>query len=214
MLRTHNVNASTVDTSMVNASTIKTERRLTLEEFLTYDDGTDTRYELVDGVLVEMGAESTINLQIAVFLIQYFALLGFGSKRIGIKQKISVRSAFVTARDPDLIIHSEDSSKALEGRSEACLKLSDPDPLLVIEIASPGNESSRNYKRDYQEKSREYASRFIPEYWIIDPDRNIISVGVLSEDEYEFAQYKGNQAIVSQVLPKLNLTAAQVLSGE
>ena len=209
MLRTHNINAS-----MVNASIVKTERKLTLEEFLTYDDGTDSRYELVDGVLVEMGAESKINLQIAVFLIQYVALLGFGPKRIGIKEKIEVRSAFVTARDPDLIIHSEDSARALEGRSEACLKLSDPDPLLVIEIASPGNESSKNYKRDYQEKSREYASRFIPEYWIIDPDRTIISVGVLSEDEYEFAQYKGNQAIVSPVLPQLNLTAAQILSGE
>ena len=27
---------------------------LTLEEFYEYDDGTDTRYELVDGELVEM----------------------------------------------------------------------------------------------------------------------------------------------------------------
>jgi hypothetical protein len=33
---------------------------MTLQEYLTYDDGTDNRYELVDGVLVEMGAESTI----------------------------------------------------------------------------------------------------------------------------------------------------------
>jgi Uma2 family endonuclease len=34
-----------------------TNRRMTLEEYLSYDDGTSTRYELV-GVLVEMGAET------------------------------------------------------------------------------------------------------------------------------------------------------------
>ena len=32
---------------------VKTLQRMTLKEFLTYDDGTDTRYELVEGVLVD-----------------------------------------------------------------------------------------------------------------------------------------------------------------
>jgi Uma2 family endonuclease len=41
----------------------------TIEEFLNYDDGTDTRYELVRGELVEMPNESTLNTQMAVFLI-------------------------------------------------------------------------------------------------------------------------------------------------
>jgi Uma2 family endonuclease len=31
--------------------------RMTLEEFLRWDDGTDTRYELIDGVPVAMPAE-------------------------------------------------------------------------------------------------------------------------------------------------------------
>ena len=39
--------------------------KLSVEEFLAYDDGTETRYELVDGVLVDMGAESTINTLIS-----------------------------------------------------------------------------------------------------------------------------------------------------
>jgi Uma2 family endonuclease len=41
--------------------TVATARRMSLKEYLIYDDGTETRYELVDGVLVAMGAESTIN---------------------------------------------------------------------------------------------------------------------------------------------------------
>jgi Uma2 family endonuclease len=46
-----------------------TTQRLTFEEYLAYDDGTNTRYELVNGVLVAMGAESSLNLDIALFLV-------------------------------------------------------------------------------------------------------------------------------------------------
>jgi len=64
----------------------------TIEEYLDYDDGTDTHYELVNGELVEMGAESTLNTQIAVFLIAAFLQLGISCSRLGIKQQISVSS--------------------------------------------------------------------------------------------------------------------------
>lgn len=70
--------------------TIATARKMTLEEFLTYDDGTEAYYELVDGELVRIGAESTINTRIAVFLILAFARLGMSGDRIGIKQMIAV----------------------------------------------------------------------------------------------------------------------------
>jgi Uma2 family endonuclease len=43
----------------------KTSNHLTFEEFLNYDDGTDMRYELVDGALVEMPTESNENNRIA-----------------------------------------------------------------------------------------------------------------------------------------------------
>jgi Uma2 family endonuclease len=63
-----------------------------IEEYLDYDDGTDTRYELVDGVLVEMGAESTINTVIAMYLAFAFGMLGVPYYRIGIKQQIAIPS--------------------------------------------------------------------------------------------------------------------------
>ena len=131
--------------------TVATDKRMSLQEFLTYDDGTDRRYELVDGVLIEMGAESTENLRIAMFLIDYFLKI-VGFERVGIKEKIEVRSRFATARDADIIIHSEASSLALDGRSEACLFLGEPNPLIVVEVVSPGDETKPNYQRDYQEK--------------------------------------------------------------
>jgi Uma2 family endonuclease len=187
---------------------------MTLKEFLTYDDGTDARYELWNGILVEMGAESRINIRIAIFLIQHFALLGIRSDRIGIKEKIEVRSAFVaTARDADLIIHSEESSQALEGRSESCLGMGDPNPLLVIEVVSPGRESTDNYQRDYVQKPGEYADRGIAEFWQIDPSRAYVKVGTLTDGAYQFQTFKGDEPIVSPTFPELNMTAAIVLAG-
>lgn len=195
--------------------TIATAKRMSLEEYLTYDDGTDTRYELVDGVLVEMGAESTGNLQIAMLLIEAFLTL-VGRQRVGIKQKIEVKSAFATARDADLIIHSPESRLAIKGRSEACLLRNEPNPLIVIEIVSPGTESTDNYKRDYEQKPKEYAQRGIPEMWQIDlrPDRAWVKIGKLVDGAYEFDTFTGADAILSPTFPSLKLTAEQILTAD
>jgi Uma2 family endonuclease len=193
--------------------TVATQKRLTLQEYLTYDDGTDARYELVDGVLVEMGAESTINTLIASFLHIFFASIGLPAYRIGFKQKIEVNSNYATARDPDLIVHTDESIASIYGLSEACLKLNDPNPLLVIEVVSPGSESSENYQRDYKQKPAEYAECGIPEMWIIDPDRATIKIGTLTNGEYQFQDFTGDDAIVSPGFPALKLTAGQVLTA-
>ncbi|OUC16054.1 MAG: hypothetical protein B0A82_03480 [Alkalinema sp. CACIAM 70d] len=192
---------------------IATQKRLTLEEYLTYDDGTETRYELVDGVLVEMGTESTINTRIAVFLIQIFLLLGLEVALLGIKQKIQVNSPYASARDPDLIVHSEASARAIEGRKESCLFLGDPNPLLVVEVVSPRSESSDNYQRDYVQKTAEYAARGIPEYWIVDPDRAVVLIGTLTNEAYQFQPFEGNSSIVSSRFSSLKVTAMQVLQA-
>ncbi len=189
------------------------QRRMTLKEFLTYDDGTDARYELWNGVLVEMGAESRINIRIAFFLIEVF-LQVVGRQRLGMKEKIEVRSTFVaSARDADLVIHSEESALALEGRSESCLSIRDPNPLLVIEVVLPGRESTDNYQRDYIQKPIEYADRGIAEFWQIDPSRAYVKVGTLTDGAYQFQTFKGDDAIVSPTFPELKLTAAIVLAG-
>ena len=162
-----------------------------------------------------MGAESRINIRIAVFLIQYFSSLGLEDDRIGIKEMIEVKSAFVaTARDADLIIHSKESSLALDGRSESCLTLNDPNPLLVVEVISPGTESTDNYQRDYVQKPREYSERGIPEFWQIDPSRDRVRVLVLNRDGYQVREFKGNEAIISPTFPELNLTVARILRKE
>ena len=198
---------------MAVVTNLLTDRRMTLQEFLSYEDGSDRRYELVDGVLVEMDAESRVNTQIAILLIEVFLKL-VGSKQLGIKEKIQVGSDFATARDADLIIHSKESAAALQGRSEACLLWGEPNPLVVIEVVSPGTVSSENYQRDYVQKPGEYADRGIPEFWQIDPSREWIKVGFLISGIYEFTTFHMMDRIISPTFPDLNLLAAQFLGTD
>lgn len=193
--------------------TVATDRRMTLKEYLTYDDGTDTQYELENGVLVPMGTESTGNTSIATLLMFAFGALGIPYYCLATKHKIEVRGDYATSRYPDLIVHSSESYAAIDGRKEACVELTDPSPILVIEVVSPGTESTKNYKRDYQWKPREYADRGIAEFWQIDTEREWVKVGTLVSGAYQFVTFRGEDAIVSPTFPELELTAAIVLGA-
>jgi Uma2 family endonuclease len=193
--------------------TIAMAQRMTLEAFLHHDDGTGNRYELVDGVLVEMGAESTDNTSIAMALAFFFMQqLGIPAYRVALKHLIRVSSTKVTARDPDLIVHSVESYGAIAGATESLLKPEHPLPMLVVEVVSPVSPGSPNYDRDYVDKPVEYADRGIPEYWILDPQRKVVLVLSLEAGRYRSTRFEGDQAIVSPTFSTLNLTVNQVLN--
>ncbi len=200
--------------SYISEPTNVTQRRMTLAEYLAYDDGTDARYELENGVLVAMGTESTVNTAIFSFLFAVFLGLGLEAQRLGVKQKVEVRSRYASARDPDLLIHSIESRLAIKGRSQACLMLDEPNPLIVIEMVSPGSEGTENYQRDYEQKPIEYADRGIAEFWQVDAARAWVRVGILVDGEYEFETFQGDGMIVSRAFPELQLTAIAVLSAD
>lgn len=186
--------------------------RLTFEEYLAYDDGTDTRYELVNGILVAMGAENSLNLDIALFLITVF-LQVVPRSQLGIKNLIAVDSIKVTAREPDLTIHSEASKRAISQEKQAFLQPDMPVPLLVVEVVSPGVPGSDNYNRDYVDKRQEYAKRGIPEFWLVDPARAVVFVLSLVDGSYKAAEFRGSDRVRSTQFQQLDLTAQQILTA-
>jgi Uma2 family endonuclease len=193
--------------------TVATSRRMSLEEYLTYDDGTETRYELVDGVLVEMGAENPLNPQIAMLLVSYFLQeMGVPYSRLAIGHQIGVSSSKATARQPDLIVHSPESDAAIMADGKL-LRSGAAAPLLVVEVVSNSARDKQSRDRDYEEKPLEYAERGIPEYWLIDPDRAWVRVGTLVNGAYQFQDFTGKQVIVSTAFPDLTLTAGQILTA-
>jgi len=83
----------------------------------------------------------------------------------------------------------------------------DSGALLVIEVVSPDS-----IKTDYRYKLTEYAATGIPEYWIIDPISNKVSILELVEGLYEETVYQGDEVLRSPLLPELSVTANQILN--
>ncbi|NCJ05272.1 Uma2 family endonuclease [Synechococcales cyanobacterium C] len=182
---------------------------LTFEEYLVYDDGSDTRYELEDGELVEMPTESPENNRIAQRL--YIELLKHISYYLIAHKdtEIEVSGRLARCRLPDLMVHTEASFAALKGATRAVITRDMPPPALIIEVVSPGVV---NRTRDYRHKYTEYAARCINEYWIVDLEEQQITVCHWVEGVYESIIVTGQTPISSLVLPALELTPAHVFT--
>jgi Uma2 family endonuclease len=185
-----------------------TAQKMTLEEYLAYNNGTEARYELVNGELVEMPPESELNIRIASLLFAFFLRQGIPSYRVRIGTEIVVSGSRATTRFPDVMVLSEELADALEGASRSTILLDMPPPLLVVEVVSPGQEN-----RDYRYKRSEYAARGIAEYWIVDPMKQKVTVLEWIEGFYEEKVYTGDEQITSPLLGNLELTTAQILQG-
>ncbi|GAB4155257.1 MAG: Uma2 family endonuclease [Cyanobacteria bacterium J069] len=180
---------------------------LTFEDYLRHDDGTDTRYELVNGALVAMPPESDENLSIArKLLLELIKYVPADWVVWGTEIEVTGRRA--TARIPDLLVHTEDSKAAVAGASRATLTRDMPPPALVVEVVSPGQV---NRDRDYRHKRTEYAARGIAEYWIVDPETRQVTLCLWVNGQYEDRVYGEAEAIQSTVVPAWALTPAEIL---
>ena len=179
---------------------------LTLQEYADLDDGTDTRYELIDGCLSPVSTESDINDRIASFLYAYFLQLGIPYYRLSMKAQVAVSGRLANARQPDLMLLSEESATALHGAKQRLIMHDMPPPSLVVEVVSP-----KQAERDYRYKRLEYAGRHIPEYWIVDPIAGQVKVLTWDTGLYTEKAYRGDQTVGSPLFPALTLTAEHIL---
>lgn len=182
-----------------------TEAIYTFEEYLAYDDGTNNRYELVDGRLELMNPPTFRHLLISDFIrdsfkaeINRLALPWLCFKEAG------VRTGWRRSRLTDVYIVTKEQVKELLDESAVC----QTPPLLAIEVVSLDSVT-----RDYRYKRSEYAALGIAEYWIVDPRENKVSVLFLEEGLYEETVFTGNQQIVSGTFSELVLTVEQVLNA-
>jgi Uma2 family endonuclease len=191
--------------------TLATDRRLTLNQYLAYTHDSDARYELVDGVVTEMAPENPENNTIALIVLAQFLSLGIPVQRLATAHQVQVQSAYVSARQPDLMVHSESSRQAI--MTDGLLMLDAPPPLLVLEVVSSSDTDWASKNRDYVLKRDEYEQRSIPEYWLIDPIAGLVIVFTLVDGVYHAAEFRGTQPIVSPGFPGFGATAGQVLTA-
>lgn len=190
-------------------------RPLTLAEYLEYDDGTDTTYELIDGILVPMPPESDPNRRIASFLMAQFLSFGIPYYCLGIGIQVAVSGRRARSRQPDLVLLSNEAASALQSSGQSVITYDLPPPRLVVEVVSPRQED-----RDYRYKRTEYAGRQIPEYWIVDPaiGANAQANGKITvlqwvDGLYEEQVFIHNDAIDSPELGLLKITVAEILGA-
>jgi len=183
---------------------------MTLEDYLNYDDGTETRYELVNGVLVEVPSESDLNNLIAVVLMFAFGQF-VPPQQLRRGSELVVTGSRATVRFPDLIVLTLEGSLALRGAKRSLITADMPPPALVVKVVSPG---TTNQERDYRYKRSEYGARGILEYWIVDPEQSQVTILTLVAGFYEEASFRGSDRLISTLFPQLELTAAQVLNPQ
>ncbi len=176
---------------------------MSFEDYLTYNDETVNRYELINGELALMPPPILQHILIAEFLDDLFEqevnrlqLDWFSFRGVG------VRTGVRKSRLPDLAIVTK--AQVEEMRNQVAVF--EVSPLLVVEIVSPSSVS-----QDYRYKRSEYAALEIPEYWIVDPQENKVSVLVLEEGFYEVAEFKGTQPIVSPTFKELVVMPDSIL---
>ena len=187
------------------------QRFASFEDYLTTDiaDLPEGRHEYWDGELVKVMTESLFNSSLANYL--YFLLMQAGIFN-GLIHPHSCEIEVIgrpKTRFPDLTILDDVHLTLMEKNSRVTRKM--PPPRVLMEVVSPGSETSDNYIRDYQEKPAQYAAIGVSELWLIDPVREWIQVGTLINGDYQFVTFTGNDAIVSSTFPELKLTAEQVL---
>ncbi|WP_414569906.1 Uma2 family endonuclease [Nostoc sp. CCY 9925] len=192
---------------------------VTFDEFVAkYPDNTGKRYELYDGVVVEMPQPTGDHEEIVVFLstkitLEYSRLnLPYGIPKTVLVKPIENESAY----SPDVLVLNLPNlvneplwKKQSTVTQAACISL-------VIEVVST------NWRDDYLKKYADYEEMGIPEYWIVDyaalggrefigkPKQPTISVCCLEEGEYRVSKFRGDDRIQSAIFPELNLTAEQI----
>ena len=189
-------------------------KKFTLEEYLAYDDGTDIRYELVNGELVAMSVSTAIHAFIVEFLAEQIKAIitEWAVPHQTFSGSIAILSPrggkFRTARIPNIMLLPLQQAEQLLGQKAAVIGYGEPTPSLVVEVVSPSTQNT-----DYKAKWTEYSVLDIPEYWIVDPLQQLVTVCILEDGKYASQEYRGAEEAQSQILPSFDLTAATVLAA-
>ncbi|MBE9130083.1 MULTISPECIES: Uma2 family endonuclease [unclassified Coleofasciculus] len=191
------------------------------DEFMSwYPENSAVRYELHDGVIIEMpkpkGKHSNLTGSLIEQLLIMIRQMGKGGIWIIPRESIVKPKREKSGYEPDIIVLNKEVLGA-EPRWESESIIQNPDSVkLIVEVVST------NWRDDYYNKLRDYEEMGIEEYWIIDyaalgarkfignPKQPTIFVCNWVDGEYQMTPFTGNTPIVSPTFPQFNLSAQQI----
>ena len=193
---------------------------MSFEEFLEWHPEDNKRYELIEGVIVEMLPTGS-HEDVAGFLV---AELNFEIRRQNppysipkncLLKPIAPRSGYL----PDVaVINREYIQDELLWNKSSVIQHGKTVPLLIEVV-------STNWRDDYGHKFVEYEAMGVAEYWIVDyralgavryigkPKQPTITVCKLVEDEYQVEKFVKGESLNSNIFPELQLTADAIFQS-
>jgi Uma2 family endonuclease len=190
-------------------------KHVTFDEFIAwYPENSENRYELHNGVIVEMPKPTGKHSEVAGFLNIEIGVTCRLPRECVVKPDLNE-----SGYEPDVIVLDRKAVQ-LEPRWEAESIITRGSSVrLIVEVVST------NWHDDYALKLEDYEAMGIQEYWIVDylglggrryignPKRPTFSVHQLINSVYQVKQFREGERIESPTFPELNLTAQQVFSA-
>lgn len=166
------------------------------EEYFNLD--TNHLIEYVDGCLEFLPMPSLAHQFISRFLFrpldQYVSSRSLGNVLYS-PARVQIRDG--KHREPDIVFLAKGRKVEKQFADGADL---------VIEIVSEGEE---NRERDLVEKRADYATAGVPEYWIVDPEMQTITVLTLEGQQYgTHGQFKPGETATSALLDEFQVDVA------
>ncbi|MDF5729715.1 MAG: Uma2 family endonuclease [Rhizonema sp. PD38] len=194
---------------------------VTHEEFMDWYPKNGVRYELHNGVIVEMAPPTGDHEKVIAFLSRKLTVefdrlnLPYGIPKTTFVKTPGAESTY----SPDVLLLNLDNlinEPLFQKQSTVTQAASVP---LLVEVVST------NWRDDYYDKFGDYEEMGIPEFWIVDyaalggkkfigdPKQPTFSVCQLVGDEYQVTKFTANDLINSPTFLSLKLTAQQVFDS-
>jgi Uma2 family endonuclease len=178
------------------------------EEYFYLEDsrGGGQRIEFDDGRLEFLPMPTRTHQRIMVWLLgllKAFTEAHAPGEVLSSGMRVQLRiGRKIKFREPDLVyLREEHGQRSHEDYWEGAD--------LVVEIVS-GNPKDR--QRDLVDKVHEYAAAGIPEYWIIDPDKELVRVLTLKGKSYKVhGEFRRGQEAESVLLPGFRVSVDDIL---
>jgi Uma2 family endonuclease len=178
--------------------------RLTYDDFVHFpDDG--KRHELIDGEHYVTPSPNTKHQSI-VFNLSGLIWAYLKGHRVGVAfgSPLDVVFSHFDVVEPDLLFVSDSRRKILTRKNVQGA------PDLVVEVGSPGTR-----RRDELLKHQLYERFGVSEYWVVDPDLDLIKVHRLIDGRYtrvaELTLGAGD-VLTTPLLPGLELPLAEIFA--
>jgi Uma2 family endonuclease len=168
-------------------------RSLTIDDLQRMRDASNDRFELIEGELFVTPSPSPLHQDISGNLYTLVRSVVFASGRGRVFfAPLDVRLAENTIVQPNLIVILSDRSVLTEARVEGA-------PSLAVEIISP---STSDYGR--VTKRNLYAQYGVPEYWIVDPDAETVTICSDPQDGRYRTEQATSDVAISATIPGLS----------